>query len=296
MKKISTTIFFLFFFFSSSVLLAQISHGTVQESLTLESKILHKTVRYTIYLPFDYYTSKRTYPVVYLLHGYSDDDKGWVHFGEANRIADEEIAAGKIPPLIMVTPDAGTSWYINNYDGSVRYEDFFFKEFIPYIESHYRIRVGKPFRAVAGLSMGGYGALVYAMKHPELFVACAPMSAAVRTDAQIINLSPLRWKSVESVVYGQGLVGKARLTELLIKNDPLHIVQTADEKKLRGVKYYFDCGDNDHITIGNSTLHILMTEHHIPHTFIMRHGRHNWTYWRTGLPGALEFIGKAFIH
>ena len=268
----------------------------MQESLTMESKILHKTVRYTIYLPFDYYTSKRTYPVVYLLHGYSDNDEGWVHFGEANRIADEGIAKGEIPPMILVTPDAGTSWYINNYDGSVRYEDFFFKEFIPYIESHYHIRSGKSFRAVAGLSMGGYGALVYAMKHPGMFVSCAPMSAAIRTDEQIINFSSQRWKAIESVVYGPGLKGKDRLTKLLIENDPLHMVQTADVKKLKSVKYYLDCGDNDHVTIGNSTLHILMTEHHIPHTFIMRHGRHNWTYWRTGLPGALEFIGKAFVH
>ena len=296
MKRISSKILTILFLFTTSALMAQISHGTVQEGLTINSKILQKTVRYTIYLPFDYNTSQRSYPVVYLLHGYSDDDIGWTQFGEDNFIADQEIASGKIPPMILVTPDAGTSWYINNYDGSVRYEDFFFKEFIPYIESHYRIRAGKSFRAVAGLSMGGYGALVYAMKHPELFVSCAPLSAAIRTDEQIVNFSPQRWKVIESVVYGPGLKGKERLTKLLIENDPLHLVQTADVKKLKSVKYYIDCGDNDHVTIGNSTLHILMTEHHIPHTFIMRHGRHNWTYWRTGLPGALEFIGKAFIH
>jgi S-formylglutathione hydrolase FrmB len=296
MKRISTKILTLFFLFTTSVLMAQISHGTVRESLTMESKILHKTVRYTIYLPFDYNTSQRSYPVVYLLHGYSDNDIGWTQFGEDNFIADHEIASGKIPPMILVTPDAGTSWYINNYDGSVRYEDFFFKEFIPYIESHYRIRTGKSFRAVAGLSMGGYGALVYAMKHPDMFVACAALSAAVRTDKQIINLSPERWKVIESLVYGPDLKGKARLTKLLIDNDPVHIIQTADLSKLKKVKYYFDCGDNDHVTIGNSTMHILMTQRHIPHTFIMRPGRHNWEYWRSGLPDALEFIGKAFIH
>jgi enterochelin esterase-like enzyme len=296
MKQLASRIFLFFFLLSSSVLTAQISHGTVQESLSMESKILQKTVRYTIYLPFDYYTSKRAYPVVYLLHGYSDDETGWTQFGEDNMIADREIASGKIPPMILVTPDAGTSWYINNYDGSVRYEDFFFKEFIPYIESHYRIRAGKSFRAVAGLSMGGFGALAYAMKHPNLFVACAAMSAAVRTDKQIMQLSPGRWKMIESLVYGPGLKGKARLTKQLITNEPIHLVQTTDPATLKKVKYYFDCGDHDHVTIGNSTMHILMTERHISHTFIMRPGRHNWTYWRTGLPGALEFIGKAFIH
>ncbi len=296
MKQFSVKILTLLFLFSSALLTAQVSHGTVQEGLTIESKILHKTVRYTIYLPYDYYTSKRSYPVVYLLHGYTDNDMGWIQYGQANRIADEGIASGDIPPMILVTPDAGNSWYINNYNGSVRYEDFFFKEFIPYIESHYRIRTGKPFRAVSGLSMGGYGALVYAMKHPDMFVACAPLSAAMRTDEQVINYTPQRWEKVESVVYGPGLQGKARLTRLFMENSPLHVVQTADAAKLKSVKYYFDCGDNDYFSIANATLHILMKQRKIPHTFIMRPGRHNWTYWRTGLPGALQFIGKAFIH
>ncbi len=149
---------------------------------------------------------------------------------------------------------------------------------------------------MAGLSMGGYGALVYAMKHPDMFVACVAMSAAVRTDKQIMQFSPGRWKSIESVVYGPDLKGKARLTKILIANDPIHIIQTADRSALKKVKYYFDCGDNDHLTIGNSTMHILLTQRHIPHTFIMRPGRHSWEYWRSGLPNALKFIGQTFIH
>ena len=118
----------------------QVSRGIVKESLTINSNILHKHVSYTIYLPFDYETSNRYYPVVYLLHGYTDNDMGWIQFGEANMIADEAIATQEIPAMILVIPDCGVSWYINNYDNSVRYEDFFFQEFIPYIESHYRIK------------------------------------------------------------------------------------------------------------------------------------------------------------
>ncbi len=134
---------------------AQISRGVVQEGLTLDSKILGTKVRYSIYLPFDYETSSRFYPVVYLLHGYTDNDMGWIQFGEANLIADEAIAKREIPSMIIAMPDAGVSWYINNYNGSVRFEDFFFQEFMPYIESHYRIRAEKSYRGVAGLSMGG---------------------------------------------------------------------------------------------------------------------------------------------
>lgn len=108
-------------------LAAQVSRGVVKEGLTLESKILGKPVRYTIYLLFDYETSERHYPVVYLLHGYTDN--------EANLIAGEAIANRTIPPMILVMPDGGVSFYINNHDNSVRYDDFFVQVFIPFIES-----------------------------------------------------------------------------------------------------------------------------------------------------------------
>ena len=96
----------------------QYSRCTIKEGLTLKSKVLGKEVRYTIYLPFDYNSSSRYYPVVYLLHGYTDNDMGWLQFGEINTIADEAIATREIPPMIIAMPDAGVSWYINNYNGS----------------------------------------------------------------------------------------------------------------------------------------------------------------------------------
>ncbi len=135
--------------------------GKVLESRTLNSTILGKAVRYTIYLPADYESSERYYPVVYLLHGYTDNDMGWLQFGEINRYADKAIAEGTIPPMIIVMPNADSSFYINSFDGKQPYEDFFITEFIPGIEKTYRIRSAKQFRAVAGLSMGGYGTLIY---------------------------------------------------------------------------------------------------------------------------------------
>ncbi|MCR4396427.1 MAG: esterase family protein, partial [Candidatus Saccharicenans sp.] len=113
-----------------------IINGQVLEGLTVQSKILGKEVRYTIYLPPDYQTSSRRYPVVYLLHGYTDNDTGWLQFGEVNLTADRAIAERQIPPMIIVMPDGGVSWYINDYQNKVRYEDFFFQEFIPYIDAN----------------------------------------------------------------------------------------------------------------------------------------------------------------
>ena len=91
--------------------------GKIIEQITLASNILNKEVKYTIYLPPDYTYSDRTYPVVYLLHGYTDDNTGWLQFGEINRYADRAIAEGIIPPMIIVMPNGYSIFYINSYDG-----------------------------------------------------------------------------------------------------------------------------------------------------------------------------------
>ena len=289
MKKLVILMFVI-----TTSMLGQISRGFVKEGLTIQSKILNKEVRYTIYLPFDYITSSRFYPIVYLLHGYTDNDMGWLQFGEVNMIADEAIAKREIPPMIIVTPDAGVSWYINNFDNTVMWEDFFIKEFIPFIELKYRIRKEKRYRGIAGLSMGGYGTLNFAFKYPDLFSAAAPMSAAIYTNEQVANFSPERWNKVEGILFGNNLVGKKRLTKHFNENDPLYLIDSLDVNKLKTVRYYIDCGDDDHLTIGNSLLHIKMVKLKIPHEFRMRDGRHNWKYWRSGLVNALKFIGKSY--
>lgn len=272
----------------------QVSRGTVKEGLTIQSKILGKEVRYTIYLPFDYETSNRYYPVVYLLHGYSDNDMGWLQFGEANMIADEGIANRDIPPMILVMPDGGLSWYINNYDNSVRYEDFFFQEFIPYIESHYRIRAEKKYRGIAGLSMGGNGTLIYSFKHPDMFAACAAFSVGICTDEEIIAYKDSLWEKELGNVYGHNLKGKDRLTQHYLSNNLFYLIKNTDPVKLSSVRIYIDCGDDDFLYKGNSLLHVMLRDYNIPHEYRVRDGGHQWTYWRSGLLDALKFIGTSF--
>ncbi len=272
---------------------AQFSHGVVREGLTLDSKILSKKVRYTIYLPFDYETSRRYYPVVYLLHGYTDNDMGWIQFGEANLIADEAIAKREIPSMILAMPDAGASWYINNYNGSLRYEDFFFDEFMPHIESQYRIRAEKNYRGVAGLSMGGFGTLVYILRHPQHFAAGAALSAAVNTKEQFVAMDDRSWDRWPTTVYGPG-TGEARLTAHLLSYNPIQIAETGEAEKLKSVRIYLDCGDDDYLTIGNAMLHVALTKRQIPHEYRVRDGAHVWSYWRSGLLEALKFIGSSF--
>ena len=289
MKKIYFLILFIF-----SFVLANFAQGIVKEKQVIKSAILNKEVHYSIYLPSDYHSSDRAYPVTYLLHGYGDADDGWIQFGEINRLADAGIMTGKMPPMIIVTPDGFTSFYINAANGSLNYEDFFIKELIPHIEKTYKVKAERKYRGIAGLSMGGYGALLYALKYPNLFVASAPLSAAVWTDNDIIGLDDNLYNNLFSNSMGKNLKGKDRLSSSWLANSPMSIIEKKTSEELSKVKYWIDCGDDDFLTIGNAQLHIALTNKKVPHEFRMREGGHNWTYWRTGVIDALAFIGDNF--
>ncbi|MDH5608963.1 MAG: esterase family protein [Cyclobacteriaceae bacterium] len=285
------TIAILFFF---PLLGAFAQSGTVKESLSVPSKILGKTVEYSIYLPAGYDQTNRSYPVLYLLHGYTDDETGWTQFGEVQKIADQMNASTEVTPMIIAMPDGGVDWYINSYDGKTKYEDFFIKEFIPFIEKTYRARAEKRYRAVAGLSMGGHGTLIYALKHPEMFAAAAPLSAKAFSKDEIIEQDEASWERVFGFVYGPGLVGEERITSHLKNNTGLFLVENGDPEALRKVRFYIDCGDDDFLIKGNLELHARMLDKKIPHEFRVRDGVHNWTYWRTALPEVLKFVSVSF--
>ncbi len=268
--------------------------GTVTESLEFKSQKLKYPIKYSVYLPGDYQTSQRSYPVVYLLHGYSDDETGWIQFGEAHAIADRGIENGDFPPAIIVMPDGKVSWYCNDYKKEDPWQDMFIEEFIPYIEKTYRIRQKKEFRAIAGLSMGGYGALQISMNHPDLFSNCVAMSSGTFTDEEIINQADERYNRYFGAIFGEKLKGEKRITENWKKHSPLHLIETVPAEKLKSIRFYIDCGDDDFLYKGNSTLHIKMRDLDIPHEYRVRQGGHSWEYWRTGLYDGLKYIGEKF--
>lgn len=265
-------------------------NGKVYDNLSVSSKILKMDRKYAIYLPPDYETSDRSYPVLYLLHGSGDDQTGWVQFGEVQRIADEAIRNGTAAPMIIVMPDAntGTRGYINRIDGQWNYEDFFFQELMPQVEKKYRIRQEKRYRAVAGLSMGGWGTFLYALHHPELFGAACPLSAAVGAlnpeDGKRWYLDNGKYPMPDSTTY-KNFYNKYSVLQLL--ND------LPDDHK-KDVRWYIDCGDDDFLFEGNGLAHILMRKRDIPHEFRTRDGGHTWTYWRSALPSVLEFVSMSF--
>jgi enterochelin esterase-like enzyme len=261
--------------------------GKVFDNLIMKSKILNMDRKYSIYLPPDYESSNRSYPVLYLLHGSGDDQTGWVQFGEVNFIADKAINEGKSTPLIIVMPDANTGrkGYFNTMKGDFLYEDFFFQEFIPYVEKTYRIRAEKQYRAIAGLSMGGGGTLIYALHHPEMFAAACPLSASIRTRT---TTSPDR-RPADTL----GL-SRDQIDAYNRKHDAIYLMENMPDNQKSQIHWYFDVGDDDFLYEGNALIHIVMRQKGIPHEFRMRNGEHNWAYWRVSLPEVLEFISRGF--
>ena len=273
--------------FFASWLSAQ-TGGKVSDNLSMTSQILKSERKYAIYLPADYETSGRSYPVLYLLHGSGDDQSGWVQFGEVKHLADKAIREGKSTDMIIVMPDGNTGQrgYFNSPKGDWNYEDFFFQEFLPFIEKTYRIRAEKRYRAIAGLSMGGGGTLMYALHHPDLFSSACPLSAS--TGPISLEEASARW---EKQYPG---ISKDDLTKFYSRHSALELVKSMPDDQKKAVRWYIDCGDDDFLFEGNSMLHIAMRKKEIPHEFRIREGAHNWTYWREALPNVLEFVSQTF--
>jgi S-formylglutathione hydrolase FrmB len=153
----------------------------------LNSKILKSPVHYCVYLPASYDAGAaqhpaQKYPVLYFLHGLGDNEQTLFNSGGWT-LLDDLRRQHKMGEFLIVAPEGGRTFYINSADGSVRYSDFFLQEFVPLIETKYRIGKGRNNRAISGISMGGYGALRFAFSHPEMFSAVSAQSAALITES-----------------------------------------------------------------------------------------------------------------
>jgi S-formylglutathione hydrolase FrmB len=261
------------------------------ECNSLPSKILAHAVPYCVLLPPSYDANKeQRFPILYFLHGLGDDEQMFVHTGGWNLVEDlwERKQLGE---FLIVTPAAGATFYINSHDGKTRYEDFLVREFLPGIERKFRVKPGRANRTVSGASMGGYGALHLAFRHPELFSAVSAHSAALieKLPTFLAGVTP---NSSRSRILGStfGIPSDPAFWQ---RNSPITIAKTG---QLAGMKIYFDCGDQDDFGFedGATALDRVLTSRKIPHEFHLYPGRHDWQYFAAHLPASLQFHGKLF--
>jgi S-formylglutathione hydrolase FrmB len=264
----------------------------------LNSRILKHEVHYCVYLPGSYDAGAarhpaQSYPVLYFLHGLGDNERtlfnsgGWTLLDDLHR-------QHKMGEFLIAAPEGGRTFYINSADGSVRYSDFFLQEFVPLIETRYRISKGRSNRAISGISMGGYGALRFAFSHPELFSAVSAQSAALITE------SP---QELDTAARSGAPLGKLLATVFGSPIEVAHwkenspfVLANRNQAALRRMGIYFNCGQDDNYGFekGAAALHEQLQKERVEHEYHPYPGDHSLSYFLDHFTEVMEFHSRAF--
>jgi S-formylglutathione hydrolase FrmB len=264
----------------------------------LNSRILKHEIHYCVYLPANYDAGAakhpaQSYPVLYFLHGLGDNERTLFNSGGWT-LLDDLRRQHKMGEFLIVAPEGGRSFYINSADGTVRYSDFFLQEFLPLIESRYRVSKGRSNRAISGISMGGYGALRFAFSHPELFSAVSAQSAALITespeelDTAATSGAPLG--KLLATVFGSP-IEVAHWKE----NSPF-VLANRNQAALRRMAIYFNCGQDDNYGFekGAAALHEQLQKEKVEHEYHPYPGDHSLSYFLDHFTEVMEFHSRAF--
>jgi putative tributyrin esterase len=247
---------------------------------SLDSKLMGRKMPYNVILPSDYFSgaeSGRRYPVLFLLHGLMGRFDNWASKTDIAKRSEDHS-------LIIVMPEGENGWYTDNLTkNGASYESYIIKELIPEIDKRYRTLNSRDSRAVAGLSMGGYGAIKFGLKYPDMFALVGSfsgaLSAATITEKQVPGAIG---KSITAIFGPEG-------TEVRKANDPFDLARRAPADKIAKLPFiYLDCGTEDFLFQSNRDFVSLLLEKKVPHEFRQLPGAHNWTYWGKQIDEFLE--------
>jgi enterochelin esterase-like enzyme len=244
-----------------------------------DSAALQRKWSYAVYLPDGYDTSSLRYPVLYLLHGHGQDLYAWVNFGHIQPTADALIAHGEMPPAIIVMPDAGMSWFV---DRKEKMETAVIQDLVGDVQHTFRVIDDRKGRVIAGLSMGGYGALRFVLKYPEMFAAAGLLSPAIY-DTEPPQASGAR----RAGVFG-GLEFDAQVWKEL--NYPA--LWDAFLAKKIAVPMYINSGDDDDFFIEAEAtrLYSLLRKNGQPAELRIVDGAHRWPVWESTIGDAMRYV------
>ena len=269
MRKAHIALLFLLAIASSAP--AQTVTAGRLEAIQFESKLIGRALPYDVVLPADYDNSRTTrYPVLFLLHGLTGHHSDWT---TRTNVADYAARYR----LIVVTPEGNDGWYTDSAGVAAdKYESYMLKELIPDIEKRYRTIQARYGRAIAGLSMGGYGALKLGLKFPATFAFAGSMSGAFSgpawTESDLKDPGAMR----DSVLSVFGAAG----SDTRKANDIFRIVRDLPVARISSLPYfYLDCGTEDALFADNQQFAALLREKKIPHEYRELPGGHSWSYW-----------------
>jgi S-formylglutathione hydrolase FrmB len=287
---ITASVFALAALLSSSDARAQ---GRIDCSLT-PSKILERPVRYCALLPSNYdHDHAKRYPILYFLHGLGQNEQALMLGGGWGLI--EDLRQNRtIGDFLIVAVEGRGSFFINSADGKQRYSDFFLREFIPRIETQFRVIRTRKTRGITGLSMGGYGALRFAFSHPELFGSVSVQSAALITDSPKQINTNLQQAGPLAHLLG-GVFGNPIDVAHWNQNNPF-LLARQNRAQLKTMAIYINCGQQDDFGFeeGASKLHQQLLAEGVPHEFHLYPGAHTPDYFLSHLGETLRFHSRIF--
>ena len=276
--------------------------GSRVEFRALESDAIHGQAAFSIFTPPSYENGDARYPVVYFLHGLFNDHTSWTvdRHGDIPRLLDERMSTGDLPEMVLVFPDGGKSFYTNYQDGSSNYEDLIVEELPAYIEKTYRVKPGRASRAIAGTSMGGYGALKIAMRFPERYQAVAAHSPIVFPIQNPLDV-PAEARSGRFYAYLSSIFlavyGNPFDQAYFDANNPVELAATAELDELKGLAIYFDYGTADRynrsmgLGQGLKKLDMALAARGVDHTFGEHEGEpHGWQLVYTHIGESMAFL------
>ncbi len=259
------------------------SRASKVDSLEIRSTAMKKSYKAIVVLPSSYAHSKVAYPVFYLLHGGFGHYRDWLvktpDPALLQRLSDQYN-------LIIVLPEGEVfSYYIDSpVKNDSQFESYLVNDVITKIDQTYRTNRSKNARVISGLSMGGYGALYLAARHPDLFCAAGSMSGALNPDMNGWKLPPEPTANIKKAF--EGIIGPVESVDY----SAYSVIDMADVIKKNQLRLIFDCGVDDFLIEPNRELHRRLLFNQTPHDYAERPGTHSWDYWQNSLPYHVLFF------
>lgn len=251
-------------------------------TLKLNSKLMAREMSYNVIFPVGYRKKTESrFAVIYLLHGLMGHFDNWTGKTKIAQYATEY-------DFIIVTPEGGDGWYTDSAsENNDRYETYIVDELIPEIDKKFRTQPDKKHRAVAGLSMGGYGSIKFGLKHPELFSLAGSFSGALGVTAFTEKeISGVFLRSVLNIFGDPG-------SQTRKENDVFEIVRQMPKEKIKDLPFiYLDCGTEDFLFKINREFSELLQQKKIPHEYRQLPGRHDWNFWDAQVQEFLKLSEK----
>ena len=245
------------------------------DTISVFSTKMKKEIKSVVILP-ENYSGKRHYPVVYLLHGYSDNYAKWIKTVPSIKFLSTEHQ------FIIVCPDGGySSWYFDSpIDSTCQYESFITKDLLTYVDAHYSTIPDRASRAITGLSMGGHGALYLAIRNRNLFGSAGSMSGGVdlRSSSKLFEIA----KRIGNIDTHRN------------EWDNRSVINMVDVLKNNELNLIIDCGVSDFFYLINAGLHRRLMALNINHDYIERPGEHNWKYWDNSIRYQFLYFDRCF--